>query len=144
MTSLLDIAPSKRTVSVSFGELDVPGISILAMVTILKKHPQLLELLQKGEMDIDLNVILDLGADVAASFLAAGLGYPGDDEAEARCKNFKPEDALDIGQAILEETFPKGAKSFLEKITKAMSSISMQAKALESNSLNNSLKPVKD
>lgn len=144
MPNLLDIAPSNATVDVSFGTLEVPGISITGLVTILKRHPQLIELFQKGEMDIDLNVILDMGDSVAASFFAAGLGYPGDEKAEARCRTFNPDDALDIGTKILEATFPKGPKSFLEKITKAMSSINLQAMPLDINSLNNSQKPVKD
>lgn len=143
MPNLLDIAPSNKVVSVSFGDVEVPGLSILGMASILKAHPQLIAIIQKGEVDLDLNVLIDLGSDVSASFFAAGLGYPGNPEAEERCRNLNPEDALDLGQAIFEVSFPKGAKSFLEKITKAVNAVTQQARTMDMNSLNNSLNPAK-
>ena len=121
MVGLLDIAPANRIVTTSLGDISVPGLTINALVTIAKKHPELVQLLQQGELNLSFDQIADLGLDVMATFLAAGLGYPGDPAAEQRCKDLKAEDALDLGNAIIEESFPNGAKSFFDKITKALS-----------------------
>ena len=117
MANLLDIAPSKRTIKTSFGDLDVPGINLTDLAYILKKHPELLELIKTGEMTFDASSILDLGLGVSSSFLAAGLGHAGNEAVEERCRKFKIEDALDIGEAIIDESFPKGVQSFLERVT---------------------------
>src|SRR3990172_3753025 len=130
MVGLLDIAPSNKVVEASFGNVDVPGLTLNALVSIVKRHPQLIELFQGKNMELGMDEILDLGLDVAASFLAAGLGYAGNEEAEKRCKEFKPEDALDIGQAILDESFPKGSKSFFDKVSKAMEKINLKTQPL--------------
>lgn len=144
MTGLLDIAPSNKVVETSFGSVDVPGLSINSLVSVIKKHPELLKLLQQKDMgEIGFENIMDLGLEVTASLLASGLGYAGNAEAIERCKKLKPDDAFDIGQAILEESFPKGAKSFFDKVSRAMETINLKAQVLETNSLNNSQKPVK-
>lgn len=142
MVGLLDIAPSNRTVTISAGEIDVPGLTINAVVTIIKKRPELLELLQNGQASLTFDQIMDMGLDVAATFLAAGLGYPGNEEAEQRCKALKPEDAFDLGHAIMEESFPKGPKSFFDKVTKALSAAGVNLKLQTEDSLNSSQKPV--
>lgn len=110
----------------SFGELNVPGLSINAIISIIKRHPEIIKIIQEEKADVDFQKILDLGLDVVASFLAAGLGYPGDEKAEERCKNFKPDDAFDIGVAILDESFPNGVKSFLDKTSTLMTSAKVQ------------------
>jgi len=134
MVGLLDIAPSNRSVKTSLGDVSVPGLSLNAIVCIIKRHPQLLEIFQSKEISIGYEKILDLGLDVAASFLAAGLGYAGDEKAEERCKNLRPEDAIDLAEAILEESFPKGPKNFFEKVTKAMEKLSESKQPLVTNS----------
>ena len=129
MTNLLDIAPSQRMVETSFGKVHVPGLSVNALVSIIKQHPQLIDVIKGEKQEFEFNKILDLGLDVATSFLSSGLGYPGNEEAEKRCKELKPEDALDLGKAIMEESFPKGVKSFFEKVSKLI------GPALDTNSL---------
>jgi hypothetical protein len=65
---------------------------------------------------------MDLGLDFLGSFLAAGLGHPGDDSAIQRCKDMNSVDAWTLGEAIIEESFPGGAKNFFEKIGQAAQS----------------------
>lgn len=143
MVGLLDVAPSVRTLKTSLGEIEVPGISMIGIVSILKDHPELIAVLQ-GEGDVELATIMDLGADVTASFFAAGLGYPGDVKAKEMVKTrLKPEDTLEIGIAIWEETFPKGVKGFLERLNQAMKLAGLKVE-LDLNSLSNLQKPVKD
>lgn len=144
MTSLLDITPKARTVVTSMGEITVPGLSMTALVHVLKKHPEVLALMQgKSAQDLTYDKLLDLGVDVCASLLAAGLGYPGNDQAVERCKALKPQDAFDLGKAVLEESFPQGAQSFLVKVTEAMNGVVKIAEQnLPKTSSSNSLKAV--
>ena len=125
MTSILDLAPSTKVVKASFGDVDVPGISITGIACILRDHPQLIGLLEH-EGDLNLSDLIALGADVSASFFAAGLGFPGNTDVIEKCKHFNPDDAIDIGLAILEVSFPNGPKSFLDKVQQAMESLSKQ------------------
>jgi hypothetical protein len=128
MVGLLDIAPSNRVVETSFGQVDVPGLTINALVSIMKRHPEVLDLLKEEGAELGYSQILDLGLDVSASVLAAGLGYLGNADAEERCKALKPEDAFDLGQAVLEESFPSGSQSFFDKVSKALGKLNLQPK----------------
>lgn len=134
MVGLLDIAPSNKSVETSFGKVDVPGLTLNALVHVVKRHPKLFDLIQGKTMELAFTEVADLGLDVAASVLAAGLGYPGDEAAEKRCKELKPEDALDLGQAILEESFPNGSKSFFDKVSKAMEKVNLKTQPQGTNS----------
>lgn len=143
MTSLLDITPNVRVVVTSMGEVTVPGLSMTALVYVLKKHPEVLSLMQgKGTEELTYEKLIDLGMDVCSSLLAAGLGYPGNDQAIERCKALKPQDAFDLGKAVLEESFPQGAQSFLVKVTEAMNGVAKIAEQNLKTSSSNSLKAV--
>ena len=63
-----------------------------------------------------MNTVIDLVESVLNCFLAAGLGHPGDDKAEKLCSTLNTEDVWEIGQAIIEESFPNGAQSFFNKV----------------------------
>lgn len=118
MADLLEITPSARTVKTArLGEVDVPGLSVWGLAFLIKKHPELLELIQgEGLKNNDMAALVDLGVDVLTSFLAAGLGHPGEEAAEEACRKLGPEDVWNIGHAIIEESFPDGAQSFFNKV----------------------------
>ena len=120
MANLLDIAVSLRHIKTQrYGEVAIHGLSIEGIAHLIKNHPELVEIFDDGGKDFTADYIITLGVDVLANFLAAGLGYPGNPEAVERCKDMNAEDAFNIGQAILEESFPGGAKSFFEKVAQA-------------------------
>lgn len=117
MATIMDAVYVPRNVQTKkYGELEVTGISIEGIVSLIKEHPRLIELFKGESMTIQIKDILDLGVDVASSFLAAGLGAPGNKEAIQKCRTMNPEDAWDIGQAILDESFPGGAANFFQKV----------------------------
>lgn len=136
MVSLKEIVPSYKTVKTSFGEVSVTGLGLDGIAHLLKNHPQIADMIQKGGIVIGQDgfsfaQVVDLGLDVVSSFLAAGLGYPGDEDAISKCRKFTPEDAWNLGEAILKESFPSGPSSFFQKIAPALA---MQiAPATESN-----------
>ena len=122
MADLLEITPSARTVKTArLGEVDVPGLSVWGLAFLIKKHPELLELIQgDGLENSDIGTLIDLGVEVLTSFLAAGLGHPGDKAAEEACRKLGPDDVWNIGHAIIEESFPDGAQGFFNKVVGAV------------------------
>lgn len=122
MVSLLDIAPSYRQIKIQGNDISVPGISLEALVALAKRYPQLVELVQAGNLSIEKEKLFDLGLDVVSSFLAAGLGYFNNPDAEARCRAFRPGESLELATAIIEESFPQGPKSFFEQVTSVLKS----------------------
>lgn len=124
MANLLEITPSTRKVKTArLGEVDVPGLSLVGLVQLFRKHPELLNKFkefQKDEVELGLQELIDLGLDFTLSFLAAGLGYPGDEKAIEQCKHLTPEDVWNVGEAILNESFPGGVSGFFEKVVGAM------------------------
>ena len=121
MANILDVAPVIRTVKTHrYGDLEVTGLSIEGLVVLIKAHPQLLDLFKGDSLQLELQKILDLGLEVAASFMAAGLGHPGNLEVMTKCKMMNAEDVWTIGQAVMEESFPGGATNFFERMAETL------------------------
>ena len=137
MADLLEITPSARKVQTSrFGEVDVPGLSVGGIAFLIKRHPELLDLIQgDGLASANMNTLIDLGESVLNCFLAAGLGHPGDDKAEKLCSTLNPEDVWEIGQAIIEESFPNGAQSFFNKVVATVNQFSSVQKTANTKTL---------
>ena len=137
MAGLLEITPSIRKVKTArLGEVDVPGLSVGGIAFLIKRHPELLDLIQgDGLESADMNVLIDLGESVLNCFLAAGLGYPGDEKAEKLCSTLPPDDIWEIGHAIIEESFPNGAQSFFNKVVAAVNKFASVQKTESGNKL---------
>lgn len=121
MANILDAAPVNRTVTThKYGTVEVTGLSMEGLVALLKQHPEIIDMLKGQQAAIAFGDLLDLGVEVVASFLAAGLGHPGNADAIARCKGMNAEDVWLLGNAIVEESFPGGAANFIERVTKAL------------------------
>jgi len=119
MANLLDISVSIRSVPTKkYGDISVPGLTLDGIAHLVRSHPELVDLFNQEE-DLPIDKIIDLGTGIFADFLAAGLGYAGDEKAISMCKGMNPEDSLDIAVAILEESFPGGPKSFFDKVAQA-------------------------
>jgi len=77
-----------------------------------------------GGDGFSLKQVMALGLDVTASFLAAGLGYPGDEDVIEKCRKMGPEDAWNVGEAIFKASFPKsGPQNFFQKVMAAIPEI---------------------
>jgi hypothetical protein len=120
MATFLDIVPDTRIEKTSFGDVEVPGLSLQGLVTVLKRHPKLFEYFQQEEIEFSFSDILDLGEEIGCDLIAAGLGFPGDEKAIARAKRLIPEDFLLLGIAIFEESFPSGPEAFFEQVLQLM------------------------
>lgn len=144
MANLLDITPSTKKVKTArLGEVDVPGLSVGGIAFLIKRHPELLELIQGGGLEsADMNKLIDLGESVLNCFLVAGLGYPGDEKAEKLCGTLPPDDVWEIGHAIIEESFPNGAQSFFNKVVAAVNQFASVQKTESGSELADNQKQV--
>jgi hypothetical protein len=132
--NLLDITQSFKTVQTrQLGEVNVPGLSLQGISFLLKRHPVIIKMLSNQEIKLDANAALDLGLDVVASIIAAGLGYPNDETAEAKVKELNPEDAFKILEAVFNESFPGGVTDFLERMNGAFGAIGVVKSEVQSN-----------
>lgn len=133
MADLLDIEPTPAVVKTKeYGDVNVHGLSISGLAGLVKQHPELFQLFNgEGNITLGMDELTDLGVEVVASFLAAGLGYePNNPKALERCKKMNPEDAFDIGTAIFDKSFPGGAANFFERVVAATKQVkSLQASA---------------
>ena len=118
MPNIMDLSPIAKKVSTAhYGEIDVPGITGEGLIRLLSYHPELIPLLRGEQGDLDMEKIAEFGMEVVISFLAVGLGAdPSLEEARTRIKAFSPEDILQVGEAIMEHSFPNGVKSFLDRV----------------------------
>jgi hypothetical protein len=60
---------------------------------------------------------MPVGGDAIAAIIAAGCGYPGDDQAEAVAGKLSLDAQADLLASILRLTLPKGIGPFVEKPT---------------------------
>ena len=128
MVDLMDVAPVAREVTThKYGKLSVYGLSFEGIISLLKNNPKLLELVQQSQSGISITpiMIMGLGEDIVAAFVATGLGYPGEQKALDICKKMNPDDMLTIITAILEETIPGGIENFSERIGRIAKSINL-------------------
>lgn len=118
MANILDVSPVNRIVKTHrYGDLEITGLSIEGLVVLMKTHPEIIDMFKGTAVQLDLQKVLNLGLEVASGFLAAGLGAPGNPEVIQKCKGMNAEDVWDVGEAIIEESFPGGAANFFERVT---------------------------
>lgn len=122
MVDFLEVVPSTTTVKLESlkTEIDVPGISIEGLARLFMANPEVADLFQGKGFDPDkVEDLIGLGSKVINEFLAAGLGYPGNEDVIEKVGKLPPGDVWDLGEAILKVSFPGGAKNFLERVTAA-------------------------
>lgn len=127
MADLLKITPALKQVKL-YGmggkEVDVRGLSVKSIGYLVKRHPQIIDLMQgKGGGFKDLSDLIDLGTEFVTDFLAFGLGYDQDskdlDQAREVCASLPAEDVWNVGEAILNVSFPGGSSAFFQKVASA-------------------------
>lgn len=117
MVGLLDIAPVIDTVEVNGESVSVPGISVEGIVSLLRRFPVLNDMASKG---ISVEGLYAMGPDVVAAVIAAGCGNPGNEQVEQIAKLLNLQAQIDLLNAILKRTMPKGVTPFLESVNRLM------------------------
>ncbi|TIX27303.1 hypothetical protein [Mesorhizobium sp.] len=115
MAGLLDIAALTEKVPVGAAKVEVFGVSAKGVAVLLGRFPEL-RLLMTGR-EIGPERLMQMGGDVVAAVIAAGIGFPGDEGQEAAAGRLNVEAQADLLAATLRLTFPNGLGPFVEKLT---------------------------
>ncbi len=116
MVGLLDIAPAAETVTVRGQALAVQGVSARGVAVLLGRFPELRALLAQQHQDITPERLVAMIPDAIAAIIAAGTGSPGDAGAEAVADGLPIDDQVNLLEAILRLTLPKGIGPFVERL----------------------------
>ncbi len=108
MNSLLDVAPSTETVSVRNTAVAITGVSALGIASLMRRFPKIRDLFSGSDVELNAEVLLELGPAVVAAVIAAGTGHPGDQKHEEAAAGFPAMSQIKLLTAILKETFPDG------------------------------------
>jgi hypothetical protein len=128
MVGLLDIAPTGVSVDVEGQKVTVTGISAEGIAHLLQEYPAALNLrnlIPSDESDAGLVAkLLSLGPTVVASIIAAGCGYPGNQEAIKLASGFPMTAQADLLDAIVRKTLPRGLIPFAERLNSIWAALS--------------------
>lgn len=138
MTSLLDIAPLTAKVKVGGAgdDVDVYGVSVEGLVSLISRFPEVRQLLGggKGGAGLSEKELLALGGKVVAAVIAAGCGMPGNKEAEEVAAKFNLDTQADFISKILGLTLPNGLAPFVEKLLALGATIGIELDEEEASS----------
>jgi hypothetical protein len=115
MVGLIDIAPKLEIVEVQGSPVAVPGISAKGVAHLLGRFPELRKLMTGQEVEAD--ALMAMSGDAVAAIIAAGCGYPGDEQAEAVAGKLAVDAQADLLAAVVRLTLPAGLGPFVEKLT---------------------------
>lgn len=117
MAGLLDIAPAtaREVLRINGVRVVVRGLNANAIASIVARFPDLGVLLGGGGFSGP-RLIAQFGRAVAP-IIAAGFGHLEDEAYEKHAGELSAEDQLELINAIVRLTFPKGPFSFVEKLT---------------------------
>ena len=115
MAGLLDIAPLTEKVSVRGADVEIYGVSAKGVALLLARFPELRMLMSGKTVEIDR--LMAMGGDAVSAIIAAGCGYPGNEQAEDMAGKMSVDEQADLLAAILKLTLPNGVGPFVEKLT---------------------------
>jgi hypothetical protein len=116
MTSLLDLENAAETVKVGGKDIPVYGLSTAGIVAILRRFPQLREMLSGEEVELTAELLYDLAPDAVAALIAASCGHPGDETAERVASRLTITQQADLLEATIRLTMPDGLGPFVARL----------------------------
>src|SRR4051812_32375311 len=124
MVSLVDIGPSKGTVTLRGQEVEVNGLTASHIVGILLQFPEVRKIL--AEKEADLQLLISQFPLATGMIMAAGTGKEADPATIEVAMKLGVGEQYDLLAKIVELTFPKGVKSFLDGVNAAMDSVGVR------------------
>lgn len=115
MVGLIDIAPLTEKVDVRGAKIEVYGVSAKGVAMLLGRFPELRMMMSGKEVKADR--LMEMGGDAVSAIIAAGIGFPGDEEQENAAARLPITAQADLLEAILRLTLPNGLGPFVEKLT---------------------------
>jgi hypothetical protein len=120
MVSLVDIGPSVGSVEVRGQSVELNGLTASHIVGILTAFPEVRKILAQREAD--LQMLISQFPLAVAMIIAAGTGKEGDDATIKVAMTLGVGEQYEILSKLMELTFPKGVKSFLDGVNAALDS----------------------
>jgi hypothetical protein len=116
MSDFLSINPAPDTVTIGGKKITVHGISMEGFGHLIPRFPDLMKALQdrmQKDGALTLVGIMEVAGPAIGPVLAAGLGHPGDEEAEKRAAMMSAAEQLKALTKIVEKTMPDGLGPFV-------------------------------
>jgi hypothetical protein len=120
MVSLVDIGPSKGEVEVRGQMVEVNGLTAAHIVELMMQFPEVRKIL--AEKEADLGMLITQFPLAVGMIIAAGTGKTGDKDTIDVAMWLSVGEQYDLLSKMMELTFPKGVKSFLDGVRGAMDS----------------------
>jgi hypothetical protein len=114
MTSIVEIAGVAPTVKVDNRDVAVYGVSGRGFAALMSRFPEIGKLMNGIEIATD--DIIKIAPDALAAVIAAGVGSLGDTEVEAWADKLSAGVQLDLVEAIVKQTFPRGVGPFAAQL----------------------------
>ena len=122
MASLLDVAPITEKVTLPGGQVvDVTGVSAHGIAALFQRFPKLRMLVTQQE--VERSKLIALAPDCLAAIIAAATGTPGNEKAEAVAAALPLETQLDLIEAAVRITMPKGAGPFADRLVAFLNTV---------------------
>jgi hypothetical protein len=121
MASLLDIGPLTASVTVRGQDLTVHGIGADTLVQLLNDYPELRKYMAGlgGDVTNQQDLMTKMGPDIVCVIILTGAGFKTSDEkALAIVKSLTIGEQMQLLEAILMMTFPKGFPAFVESLSR--------------------------
>jgi hypothetical protein len=118
MVSLVDIGPSKGTVEVRGHDLDINGLTAEHIVGVLISFPEVRKVLAQRE--VDLGGLIAQFPNAVAMIIASATGHADEAAHIEAASKLTVGEQYDILTKVMELTFPKGLKSFLDGVQGAL------------------------
>jgi hypothetical protein len=124
MASLLDIGPLTKTVNIRGTDFAVQGLSALVIFDMLRDSPAVQKMfLEKRMNENDLTSLIALAPEFVGGVIASAVGEHGNKEVQAfAVTKLAAGEQLELLEATVNLSFPKGLTSAMEALTRLMRS----------------------
>lgn len=141
MSDFLDIAPvPPRSVRIGDDDVAVWGLSGEGLASLCLRFPE--EMQKAWEGPLTLQLVMQLGPKPLRALIAAGLGYPGDEKAEALAAKLPVRKQAEALEAIYFATLGDDPDVFISQLVKYLSAAGgLVAKAMSEAASTASSKP---
>jgi hypothetical protein len=119
MNDFLSINPAPETVTINGKKVAVHGISMEGFGHLIPRYPNLISDLQdrlKTDGNLTVVAIMQVAGPAIGPILAAGVGHPGNDEAEKQAAQLSAATQLKLLDKIIDKTMPDGLGPFVEQL----------------------------
>ncbi len=118
MSDFLSINPAPETITINGKKIPVHGISMTGFGSLIPRFPNLVtELNERMKKDgaLNLNAMMEIAGPAIGPIIAAGVGLPGNEQAEESYAKLSASAQLKLLDKIVEKTMPDGIGPFVEQ-----------------------------